>query len=293
MEQRILDVVIPTYNEEKCIETCLNSIFDACEYVETTMSSCRVRVTVTDGGSVDDTLSVIENVSRRRDRNVRIVRQPKNGVRGRGAVLQRAALCLLQEEERKKRKDDDDLFIFLHADVQVERTYLLNVHEFFDESGFQVGFCRMDFGKKDWSFKFLCWVATFDSPVTSFGDQGILVRRGVYKRVGGFKPLPLCEDVEFFSQCRPIFRPHLVPLTLYVSPRKFDERGVVTYMIQCCVVCTAYHMGFDSKTLIRLYADPFYVKWVIGIPIVLCVLSFLWMFYSLEIQFYKLLGIIY
>ena len=73
-------------------------------------------------------------------------------------------------------KDDDDLLIFLHADVQIERTFLSNAHEFFNESGFQVGFCRMDFGKSEWSFKFLCWIATFDSSVTSFGDQGILVR---------------------------------------------------------------------------------------------------------------------
>ena len=57
---RQIDIVIPTYNEEKCIVTCLNSIFDACEYVETTMSTCRVRVTVTDGGSKDETLKLCE-----------------------------------------------------------------------------------------------------------------------------------------------------------------------------------------------------------------------------------------
>ena len=86
----------------------------------------------------------------------------------------------------------------------------------------------MDFGKSEWSFKFLCWIATFDSSVTSFGDQGILVQRRVSKG-RRFKSIPLCEDVEFFCNCRKFFRPHLIPLTLYVSPRKFDERGVVTY----------------------------------------------------------------
>ena len=288
--QRQIDIVIPTYNEEKCIVTCLNSIFDACEYVETTMSTCRVRVTVTDGGSKDETLKLCEETGRKRDRKeFRVVRQPKNGKRGRGAVLKRAATTLLEEAKKDRRKDDDDLLIFLHADVQIERTFLSNAHEFFEESGFQVGFCRMDFGKSEWSFKFLCWIATFDSSVTSFGDQGILIRRGAYRKVGGFKSIPLCEDVEFFCNCRKFFRPHLIPLTLYVSPRKFDERGVVTYMIQCCVVCTMFHMGFDSKTLLKLYADPFYVKWIIAVPIVLCVLAFIWMIYSLEIRFYNLL----
>ena len=272
-------MVIPTYNEEKCIEKCLKSIFDACEYVETTMSTCKVRVIVTDGGSKDATLKLCEESGRKRGRrHFRIIRQPQNGKRGRGAVLQRAASQILLEND--KDRDDDDLLVFLHADVQIERTFLSNAREFFDESGFQVGFCRMDFGKSEWSFKFLCWIATFDSSITSFGDQGILVRRDAYRKVGGFKAIPLCEDVEFFCNCRTKFRPHLVPLTLYVSPRKFDERGVVTYMIQCCVVCTMYHMGFDSKTLVRLYADPFYVKWIIAFPIVLCVFTFIWMLHS-------------
>ena len=126
---RQIDIVIPTYNEEKCIVTCLNSIFDACEYVETTMSTCRVRVTVTDGGSKDDTLKLCEETGRKRDRKeFRVVRQPKNGKRGRGAVLQRAATMLLEEKRKDGRKDDDDLLIFLHADVQIERTFLSNAH---------------------------------------------------------------------------------------------------------------------------------------------------------------------
>ena len=102
---RQIDIVIPTYNEEKCIVTCLNSIFDACEYVETTMSTCRVRVTVTDGGSKDETLKLCEETGRKRDREeFRVVRQPKNGKRGRGAVLHGQRQCYWRRRGRMGEK---------------------------------------------------------------------------------------------------------------------------------------------------------------------------------------------
>jgi len=45
----------------------------------------------------------------------------------------------------------------------------------------------------------IAWLTRFDSIWTSFGDQGILIRRDLYTRIGGFDRWPLLEMSRCFA----------------------------------------------------------------------------------------------
>ena len=246
-----IDVIVPTFNEAAVIRDCLDSLGAAVvELNRQERNSVQVRITVTDGGSVDGTQRISKETSTKQC-PIEVIEQPQDGKRGRGAVLRRAAK--VKDPERS-----EDFFVFLHADCTVSRRFFIDLLQYIRKhSEVCCGFCRMSFGRTTMDFKSLQFMASFDSPLTSFGDQSIIVKKSTYRDVGGMPDQPLCEDVEFFSRCRRAgWTPRCFPMTISVSPRKFDERGVWTYMMQCCVVCTMYHAGVDSKTLLRLYSNP-------------------------------------
>jgi len=264
---RRYDVIIPTYNESKVIGSCLLAIRNAAAYFQKQLKeayrqeghwSDSITVTITDGGSVDGTLETCRRMSNASE-PIEIVAQPKNGKIGRGAVLRRAANHILKRKNYEEQGDDDDFLVFVHADCIVPLTFFWDLHAL--RKNVECGFCRMDFGRRTIDFRILQWIASFDSPVTSFGDQSIIVRRKTYRQVGGMPDQKLCEDVEFFSKCRRSgARPQCLPINIRVSPRKFESRGVYLYMAQCCVICTMYHFGVGPDRLVRLYSDPTFLR---------------------------------
>lgn len=266
------DMIIPTYNEALAIGPCLRSVQRAAKYFRNSRRSKSsrsygIRVTISDGGSRDDTCTICKKCfcGSETDPPIYFVKQPEDGERGRGAVLRRGA-----EHVQKMRGGlQEGLFVFLHADCAVPESFFDSIAKYMYSpirGRPQCGFCRMNFGKHTRDFKMLEWIASFDSPFTSFGDQGIVVTKKKYFELGGMPQQPLCEDVEFFCRCRNSgTNPTCLPITIRVSPRKFDERGVYLYMAQCCIVCIMYHVGVSPRRLLRLYSNPYFLRSTTGL----------------------------
>ncbi len=60
-----------------------------------------------------------------------------------------------------------------------------------------------------------------------YGDQGIFVRRDVFAAVGGFADVPLMEDVLLAKSLVRRARPRVLRGPLYISPRRWQQRGIV------------------------------------------------------------------
>lgn len=100
MSQPLLSVVIPTYNEEKEIANCLQSIKE--------QSYKNTEVIIVDDGSTDSTLSVIKKF-----RSSKILRQQH---RGPGAARNLGA-----------KKAKGEILIFVDADMTFHKDYLKNL----------------------------------------------------------------------------------------------------------------------------------------------------------------------
>lgn len=60
-----------------------------------------------------------------------------------------------------------------------------------------------------------------------YGDQGVLVKRSVYDRVGGYEPVPLMEDVLLARRLGRFGAPGRVPARLRVDGRRWRRLGLL------------------------------------------------------------------
>ena len=86
-----------------------------------------------------------------------------------------------------------------------------------------------------------------------YGDQALFVRRELFEQVGGFPDVPLMEDVGLMRRLRSISWPILLPGPTYVSPRRWERRGVVPQTLLNWALLSATTLGVSPHRLARYY----------------------------------------
>ena len=85
-----------------------------------------------------------------------------------------------------------------------------------------------------------------------YGDQGLLIHRGLYEALGGFRPLPMMEDVDLV---RRIGRRRLAYLRTpaVTSAVRFRRAGYAPRVARnlCCLLL--FSLGVRAETVARLY----------------------------------------
>lgn len=88
-----------------------------------------------------------------------------------------------------------------------------------------------------------------------YGDSAMFVRREVYERLGGFKPLPLLEDYEWMRRLERHGRTAYVrEVAAETSTRRFADRPAQV-MGEWVLIQGLYLLGVPPARLARLYAD--------------------------------------
>lgn len=88
---------------------------------------------------------------------------------------------------------------------------------------------------------------------TLFGDQSIFVRRTHYEAIGGFRDLPLMEDVEFSRRLRRSGRITLLDPPMETSPRTHRARGAVRTSLRNGFFLLLFHLGVPPSRLHAWY----------------------------------------
>ena len=86
-----------------------------------------------------------------------------------------------------------------------------------------------------------------------FGDQGLFCRRDAYARSGGFRDLPVCDDLDFVRRIRRLGRFVILPEKTLTSPRRFTENGVLRQGLRDWRVQLGYFAGVAPDVLERWY----------------------------------------
>lgn len=216
-------VIIPALNEEANIASCLNRLRSF---------NPRLQVIVVDGGSVDQTPLIAEKAG------VQVVRsQP-----GRGIQCNRGA-----------KYATGSILIFLHADTQLPENTFLFLDDFFSDPRVLIGSFRLRFDYDHWFLKLSGYCTRFDSILTRFGDQCIVVRRGFFDDLGGFPEWPLFEDVDFLRRSRRKTKIYSFPAEVITSARKFKENGPIRQQIRNGILVFKYLIGISAEQLAREY----------------------------------------
>jgi hypothetical protein len=224
----LLSFVIPTLNESDTLPALLNDLR-------------RVRVPheiiVADGGSIDGT----ERVATADGATV------VAGPGGRGRQLRLGAATARGE-----------LLCFLHADVRVgddaraaiERAVADEAVGAVDAIVFSLRIAAADR-----IYRVVERAANLRTRLAGlpYGDQGLLVSRDMYVRAGGFRDIPLMEDVAMVRSLRQHTRIRLLPACLEVSPRRWERDGAVRRTVRNCTLLVRYLLGASPERLAAAY----------------------------------------
>lgn len=219
---RQLSLIIPTFDEEERIGACLRSV-----------APLDAEVIVVDGGSRDATVAIAA------DHGARTITTR----RGRGAQLRAGA----------EAATGANLF-FLHADSVLAPEAIPAIERAVVDPCFTVGKLRLRFDTPHPLYALYARLARIESFWTSFGDQGIVIRRDLYELLGGFPDWPLLEDVELLRRARRAGGIRLIPADIVTSARRFRRHGIVRQQILNGVVLTRYLLGTSPEELEALYA---------------------------------------
>lgn len=149
-----------------------------------------------------------------------------------------------------------DWLIFLHADSVMPAGWRDPIEALPDDV--VAGWFRFELDDPAWQARLLeqlvaLRVRLFRLP---YGDQGLLVRREAFERIGGFAELPLLEDVEILPRLRRVGRLTPLPLPLRTSARRWRADGWVRRSLRNVAIILLYGIGVPPARLRNWYARP-------------------------------------
>jgi rSAM/selenodomain-associated transferase 2 len=222
-----LVIVIPTLNAAPLLGRTLASVRDAA-----------AGIVIADGGSVDGTRDLAGAAG------ARVVTAP----RGRGPQLAAGALAAIAAGA--------DWLLFLHADTVLPPGWAEEANAFIADPVNATRAAAFRFALDDRSQaargleRIVAWrCRALGLP---YGDQGLLIARAFYESLGGFRPIPLYEDVDLV---RRIGRRRLVLLDAcaVTSARRYRQGGYLLRPLRNLFCLGLYFARVPPRLIARLY----------------------------------------
>lgn len=223
----MISVVMPTLNAAPYLSRSLPPL------VPGVAAGVVRELVIVDGGSTDDTLAIAEDVG------ATIVRAPA----GRGSQLRAGAGAAKA-----------DWLLFLHADTALDDGWVGEAARFIRAGSGRAAVFRFAFDDTTPAARRAAfWVSVRCRLLAlPYGDQGLLIPRSLYDAVGGYRDLPLMEDVDIV---RRIGRRRLsfLDTCAVTSADKYRRDGYSRRAFRNLVLVTRYLMGADPTVLARAY----------------------------------------
>ena len=86
-----------------------------------------------------------------------------------------------------------------------------------------------------------------------YGDQGLLIARAFYESLGGYRPLPLMEDVDLIRRIGRS-RLRMLDATATTSAARYRRDGWTLRPLRNLLCLSLHFAGVPPKALLRFYA---------------------------------------
>jgi rSAM/selenodomain-associated transferase 2 len=223
-------VILPVLNEATVINGTIDSISAA-----SSVDNCEI--IVVDGSPDGETVRALER------------KEVKTLTAGKGRARQMNAGAAAANGE---------ILIFLHADTTLPRNAFHAISAALEKGNFVGGAFDLSIGSDRTAFRIIERAASFRSRITRvpYGDQAIFVRKKYFDAIGGFREIPLMEDVDLMRRIRKRGgRIRILPDRVQTSPRRWEKEGVFLCTLRNWMIRTLYHLGVSPERLVRFYEE--------------------------------------
>lgn len=192
-------------------------------------------IIVSDGHPLGTTLRCIDVKS------VRKVLSPK----GRGVQMNSGAAAA-----------GGDILLFLHADTLPPLNAFEMIQTAYRDIRLICGAFNLGIQSPRGIFRLIERVASHRSRLTRlpYGDQAIFIQARFFRRIGGYAPIPIMEDIELMKRIKKAgVRTVIMPAKVQTSPRRWEREGPVYCTLRNWALVCLYLAGVPPKQLARFY----------------------------------------
>ena len=222
----MISIVVPVLDEARNLERLLPALRDLAPDAE---------VVIVDGGSRDDTESVLARWPR-----ARIISSP------RGRALQMNAGAA---------RSAGEVILFLHADTRLPAGFTDAIERALDDQRVVGGRFDVAFDNPAWPFRMIAAMMNLRSRLSGIftGDQAIFVRRAAFEALGGYPEIPLMEDIALTRRLRRLGRVACLRRRVTTSARKWERDGIARTVGLMWMLRFLYFCGMSPERLHRWY----------------------------------------
>jgi rSAM/selenodomain-associated transferase 2 len=221
----VISVIVLTLDEEVRLPACLTALAGQAPH----------ELIVVDGGSTDRSVEIARAAGARV-----IVSEP-----GRALQANRGAAAAA-----------GDILLFVHADTRLAPGALeLVARTLAADPGIVGGSFTVRFDHADGALRlFEVFGGLYHRVFKSlYGDRGIYVRRGAFRALYGFRPLPFMEDYDLGRRLSRLGRVRILRRPVTTSAREFDAQGPFVLGAKLCVCLAGFRVGVAPWRLRRFY----------------------------------------
>jgi uncharacterized protein len=217
-------VIVPVFNEAALVRWFLQHLRDRAPEAE---------IIVADGGSTDDTAVLSTGLC---DQLVRS--QPNRAV----------------QMNLGARAAHGDVFWFVHVDAEVPQGCLNEITRVLEDPKVVGGYFRIRLPREP-VYRLTDSFAHYAGILLQMrcGDHGLFCRRTAFFDIGGFREMPLMEDVEFFRELQRRGRVMYSHKRILVSPRRYETIGPLRLTLAYGLITVLYIFGIPLSKLASIY----------------------------------------
>ncbi len=224
-----ISIIIPVFNESRHINATIDHLYHLDWNGD-------LEVIVVDGNPTGNTVNTITRP------NV----QKIIGLKSRGSQMNQGAAAA-----------GGDILLFLHADTRLSHDSLSQIVATTKQPDIVGGAFDLGINSDKKAFRVIELIASTRSRLTKipYGDQAIFFKKHFFNHIGGYRNIPIMEDVELMQRVKKDGKKiKFISSKVQTASRRWEKEGIVYCTLRNWSLRTLYLLGVPPEKLKKFYS---------------------------------------
>ena len=147
--------------------------------------------------------------------------------------------------------------LFIHADSRLNQNWSKEISNILSLNNKFIYFFKFKVNNNSLIFRFLELIVNLRTLIlkTPYGDQGLLINREIYFKYGGYKNIPIMEDIDFINRLKVNECLCELNSSILTSSRKWQKKNLIYQSIINFNLRRKWAKGYSLDDLYKKYYE--------------------------------------